>query len=71
MLGPHFSGNRDDVCSTIRLTNFGDETIRLWIYTINDLEVCYDVSVHAVEEIEYDSTGDGAYPSNWSSDDGH
>ena len=69
MFDAHWQGNRDDPHSTVRAINFEDGTIRLWIYMINDLEVCYDVSVHAVEEIEYDLTGDGAYLSDWDSDD--
>ena len=53
----------------IRSIDFDDGTVTLWLCALNGVDCLLNVSVHAVEEIEYDSTGDGAYPSDWSNDD--
>ena len=54
----------------VRSINFGTGDITLWVCSINDVEYLLVVPAQALSEIEYDSTGDDAYPSEWSSDDG-
>ena len=54
---------------TIRSFDFNDGTVTLWLCSVNSVECLLNVSVHAVEEVEYDSTGEGAYPSDWDSED--